>query len=161
MKYLFSSKSDDVSKKSKDLLKKVGRKSKNYTVNITSTIRSARKQAEIMYNQTVSNGTKAQKALYGGNGDKIIDVYIAQLAKKKTKEQIITKMEEKINKIGPSKVSNHCGDSSVMNVIDISSRRLDNPKDFLTELEKAKANNEIDKVLNETDRNCYHIEITQ
>ena len=160
-KFLFSSKKADVSKKTKNILNTVGIDSKNMTINITSTIRSARKQAEIMYSQTVSNGVKAQKSLYGGNGDKIIDVYITQKAKKKTKEEIIKKMTAKIKEIGSSKVSNHCGDSSKMNVIDISSRRLKNPKDFLKELKKAKNKGKIKTIINETDRNCYHIEIIQ
>lgn len=69
-------------------------------------------------------------------------------------------MEEKINEIGASKVSSHCGDHTVKNVFDISSSRLKNPKDFLTEAKK-RIGTDVTKIINETDRGCYHFEIAQ
>jgi hypothetical protein len=149
-----------VSSKSINIIKKIADASKNPTVYITSSVRTPRKQAEIMYDQTVSLDTAAQYKLYSTNGDKIIDVYVAKQKEKKTKEEIIKAMEDKINEIGAYKVSKHCGDHTKLNVFDIYRSRLKNPKDFLTEANKY-LNSEIKTIINETDRGCYHFEIEQ
>ncbi|WP_281631993.1 hypothetical protein [Flavobacterium luteolum] len=65
-------------------------------------------------------------------------------------------MEAKINALGPSTVSKHCANSSIINVFDISISRLSNPNDFLTEIQKR---SEVDQVLIENA--VYHVEITQ
>ncbi|MDR2917523.1 MAG: hypothetical protein LBV74_22245 [Tannerella sp.] len=159
---LFDNTNDNttVSIKSIDIIKKIADASKNPTVHITSSVRTPRRQAEIMYEQTVSLGIAAQYNLYGSNGDKIIDVYVVKTKEKKTKDEIIQAMEDKINEIGAYEVSKHCGDHTVLNVFDISRSRLKNPNDFLTEANKY-LNSEIKTIINERDRECYHFEIQQ
>lgn len=153
-------KKDKVSVSSLNTLKKIAKASNNPKVYITSVVRSAREQAEIMYSQTVKYGTEKQYKLYGTYGDQIIRVYETEIKKGSTSTTIIDEMEKKINEIGPSKVSNHCGDYTVKNVFDVSASRLNNPKDFLAEANKL-VGTEVAKLLNESDRSCYHFEIKQ
>ena len=151
-----------VSNKSINILKKIAKVSKTPRVIITSTARTPKEQATIMHDQTLEKGVVAQKVLYGPSGEKVIDVYVQQKSFGKTRAEIINKMEEKINELGPSKVSRHCGNQNVLNVFDVSSRRMTNASSFLNEARKYEGTGkEISKIINETDRNCYHFEIPQ
>src|SRR3954464_6203331 len=71
---------------------------------ITSTARSPEDQARAMYNNLESKGVEAQKGLYLDAGDKVIDVYVASKAAKKTAAKIQTDMVAKINELGPGTV---------------------------------------------------------
>ena len=128
----------------------MAKNSNNTKIHITSTVRTPRKQAEIMYSYIVSEGLQNQYTLYGPNGDKVIDVYVKNKKLNKSKDEIINAMEAKIKELGPDNVSRHCGDHSKRNVFDISY----NP----TKLTNAKS---ISKFIDEKKRNCYHIEIIQ
>lgn len=162
VKIIFAKEKDHltVSEKSIGIIKQIASASNNPSVYITSSVRSPEDQARIMYNDTVTLGMTQQYILYGPNGDKVIDVYKAMKELNKSREDIIKAMERKIYELGPSKVSLHCGNHNVLNVFDISSNgaKLRNPKDFLSQ---AYLHKEISKILNESERNCYHIEIKQ
>jgi RHS repeat-associated protein len=93
----------------------------NTSIQINSTSRTPEDQARVMANNVTSQGMVSQKALYGTNGDKVLDLYPNQKA-----------MVNKINELGPGNVSKHCADPSIMNVIDISSNNggIKNPMGF-------------------------------
>ena len=80
---------------------------------ISSTSRSPRQQARVMYNNILAKGVAAQKSLYGPAGDKVIDVYVASKAARRTPDQIKADMEAKIIEIGPTNVSHHASDPNV------------------------------------------------
>lgn len=129
---------------------------------VTSTQRSPRRQAEIMYENISKKGIAQQYKLYGKNGDKVIEVYEEKGPDWNcTKEETIGFMTEKIYELGPGNVSRHVSDPSKLNVIDISTHNLgDSGKDFHNALNE---NQSISKLLtpyNSTDH-VFHIEIPQ
>ena len=143
-----------VSTKSLDIIKKVGKETKNFKIHITSTARDPYNQARVMYDNIVNKGMKKQRNTYLGPGQKVLDSYESALKAGKNRAGIIEEMKSKINEVGPEKVSKHCADSSILNVFDISQAELSNPRDF-----KSKIESKVDKVLDENA--CYHIEINQ
>ena len=80
--------SSTVGANSLEILKDVCRAAGVTSVTITSTARDATNQARVMYDNLESKGVAAQKALYGDNGDKVIDVYVDLKAKKKTADDL-------------------------------------------------------------------------
>lgn len=120
------------------------------SIQVNSTMRTPEDQARIMYDLVKTGGMAEQKKLYGVNGRAVLDKYPNQQA-----------MVDKINEIGPSKVSNHLGDTSKINVVDISRYvGLKRPRNFA---EKLQADKRVQKVLspwNSKDR-AIHTEIPQ
>lgn len=112
----------------KDVLRAAGLKS----ATITSTARTPTDQARAMYQNLVGKGkgqgVAAQKKLYGPAGDKVVDVYVDLKAKKKTADEIKAGMRDKIEEIGPSKVSRHCGDPTKLNVFDVGPNSIGDAK---------------------------------
>ena len=105
-----------VSEYSKNILRQIAKNS-NYTrVVISSTARTPRRQAEIMYNNIVNKGMREQRKTYKQPGQRVLDVYEIQKKAGKNKEEIIQAMINKINELGASKVSTHCEDFNVFNV---------------------------------------------
>lgn len=146
-----------LSKKTKAILKEVGKLSKNFDIYITSTARNTYDQARIMYeNCSKPGGVAKQKEIYANPGDKVIDVYVNEKKLGKSKMDTIIAMENKIKDLGPSNVSKHIADFTIMNTLDISYTKLSNKNDFLSEIKKRE---ELDKVLIENE--CYHIQINQ
>jgi hypothetical protein len=124
------------------------------TATITSGVRSAADQARIMYENIKEHGVEHQKALYGENGDKVIDVYADNSSK--PKDEVIALMKDKIVEIGPSKVSKHCSDSH--DVFDVDPSTIADKVKFEKVLKEAKEAGEIsDYILPPTDP-AYHIE---
>ena len=155
-----SVKMDRISSYSLNIIKQIARNSNNPKVTITSTTRTPMEQAKEMYNGCLEYGITEQYKLYGSNGDKVIKVY-EDLHKTKTRQEIIQAMYEKIIELGAHNVSNHCvEDISKINAIDISIWRLKNPNDFKKEIQKFEKLQKL-KFIDETKRQCYHIEITQ
>ena len=101
---------------------------------ITSGRRTPSEQATAMYNNLESTSIEEQKNLYGPSGDKVIDVYkagkVATPAKDTTTIQ--KEMTDKINELGPSKVSLHCSNNSV---IDVAPSSIKNDSQFQSEAE--------------------------
>ena len=145
-----------LSVKTKNILKEVGEASGNNDIYITSTARTPYDQARIMYENCESTGALVQKGIYASSGDAVIDVYTEENNLGKSKEDVISAMEDKIMEIGPSNVSKHLADPDVMNTFDISYGQLTDKSKFWDEMEKR---SELDKILEEN--SCYHIQINQ
>ena len=145
-----------VSQYSLDLIKAIMIDSGNNSVLITSTLRTAADQARAMYENIIAKGVKYNYSLYGAAGDKVVKVAEQGIKKKHSKEQILTAMENEINRIGARKVSRHAGDPSKLNVIDISPRSVTFKDEFIRQVQKRKI-----KLLKPPDDPAYHLEIPQ
>lgn len=112
-----------VSAYSKGILEDVLRAAKLTSATITSTARTPTDQARVMYNNLEGTGegqgVEAQKKLYGNAGDKVVDVYVALKAEKKTADEIKAAMKAKIDELGPTNVSRHISDPAKLNVFDV------------------------------------------
>ena len=149
-----------VSEYSKNILRQIAKNS-NYTrVVISSTARMPRRQAEIMYNNVIANGLQKQRDTYKQPGQRVLDVYETQKKAGKSKEEIIQTMTNKINELGASKVSRHCADFNIVNVVDIPHSSLGvNKTDFKSQAQKLQREGKITQILDEN--GCYHIIIPQ
>lgn len=96
-----------------------------------------------------------QRRVYRPPGQAVIDVYETMKAKGASSAEIQAAMTNKINELGPSTVSRHAANPSILNVIDISIRKLANPEEFRRTIE---AYPDI-RLLNEN--GVFHIEIPQ
>ncbi len=128
---------------------------------ITSTIRTPADQARIMYNNIVKYGVTAQKRLYGAGGDAVIDVYVAQKGAGAGGAEIRKAMEEKIVAIGSTRVSRHCSDPEILQVVDIAPSSIQNGTAFAAALQAAKAAGKVSKFIPPPTDPAYHIEIPQ
>jgi uncharacterized protein YgiM (DUF1202 family) len=128
---------------------------------ITSTIRTPADQARIMYNNIVKYGVAAQKRLYGAGGDAVIDVYVAQKGAGAGEMQIRKAMEEKIVAIGSTRVSRHCSDPEILQVVDIAPSSIQSGTAFAAALQAAKAAGKVSKFIPPPTDPAYHIEIPQ
>lgn len=142
--------SDTVSEASISKLKGLMDATGDYSIIITSTSRPPYDQARIMYENISNTSVSAQKKIYGSAGDQVINVYNPKLSR----EENIATMESKITDIGASKVSKHCADPSVKNVLDISASSVSDPK----KIEEALTNAGIYYL---KENGCYHLEIDQ
>jgi hypothetical protein len=147
-----------VSVHSRQVLQDIMKSAKLDSVTITSTARTPERQAIAMFDNIESQGVASQKALYGPNGDQVIDVYVAEKAAGKSQAEIISAMEAKINELGPSNVSRHLADPSTMNVIDIAPSQIADRAAF----EKAvEADSRVSNFLKPPSDPAYHLEIPQ
>lgn len=126
---------------------------------ITSGRRTPAEQAAAMYTNLENTSVAAQKELYGSNGDKVIDVYVAGKAATPAKDATTIKQEmtDKINELGPSKVSRHCSENSV---IDVAPSSITSDAQFQT---KAEAHARVTKYLGPATTPsdpAHHLEIT-
>ncbi len=111
---------DVVSDYSISVLHQIMSKAKIESLTIGSTARSPRSQARVMFYNIRKNGIAHQKALYGPNGDKVIDCY-----------PDVDAMYAKIMELGPGNVSHHCANPSDLNVIDISPSSISDKAAFI------------------------------
>ncbi|HRH49187.1 MAG TPA: hypothetical protein PLP23_10570 [Panacibacter sp.] len=161
LNFLSSAKSEAVSDTSRLLLLSLAEESGNGSISISSTARSPYDQARIMFDNCLKLGVKSQYRLYKRFGDKIIDVF-----KKLTsvpdykRDEVIKAMMDKINEVGPSKVSMHCVDTQYYNVVDIPFSSVTD-KDSFRKAIKTHMPFPITKFLDESNNNCFHIEIVQ
>lgn len=130
---------------------------------ISSSFRSGADQARVMFDNIKNDGVPSQKALYGSNGDRVIDAYSTALAAGKSNDGIKLAMLNKINEIGAYNVSNHSGDPSVLTALDIrpGSIPFGNRAAFVSAINDAVLNGQVSKFLhpgNSKDK-AYHIEI--
>lgn len=105
---------------SKRVLQDIMRKAGIPFALISSTQRSPEEQARAMFANLEALGVKSQKALYGPNGDLVIDVYVHGKAAGRTASQIQKEMAKRIVGLGPSNVSHHAADPKVLNVFDVA-----------------------------------------
>ncbi|MBI2769251.1 MAG: hypothetical protein HYX47_06495 [Burkholderiales bacterium] len=129
---------------------------------VTSTVRNPAEQALAMYTNIEGSSVEKQKGLYGANGRKVIDEYVALKQAGKGKAAILAGMTAKINQLGPANVSRHCGDHTRLNVIDISPKSVSPRERFVFEVEKAEAQGRVAKFLSPSNGDpAYHLEIRQ
>jgi len=128
---------------------------------ITSTSRTPADQARVMFNNIVKHGAAKQKELYAAAGDKVIDVYVVQKKAGKNADQIKSAMEKEILKIGPGKVSRHCADPAVLNVIDIAPSSISKKQLFENAVEVAVSNGKVSHFITPPTDPAYHLEIPQ
>jgi hypothetical protein len=150
-----------VSNKSIEILMGILSKAGLGTCMITSTSRTPADQARAMFNNIANHGVASQKALYAAAGDKIIDVYVAGKAAGKTAAQIMSAMEMEIIKIGPGKVSHHCADPNVLNVLDIAPSSISDKQAFEDAVDAAIAAGTVSRFLIPPSDPAYHLEIPQ
>jgi len=104
-------------------------KANERSAEITSTMRTPQRQAEIMYDSLQDNNISH----YGWAGQQVIAKYRSDERKHKTRDQIIADMVHVIYQVGPSNVSKHCVDPgayALKNVIDIAPSSLLNGRRF-------------------------------
>jgi len=128
---------------------------------ITSTSRTPADQARVMFDNIVKHGVAAQKALYAAAGDKVIDVYSSSKKAGKNATQIKAAMEKEIIKIGPGKVSRHCADPAVLNVVDIAPSSILNKQAFEDAVDSAIEHGKVSKFIMPPTDPAYHLEIPQ
>ena len=119
-----NAKRDAVADPSLAILKDVVRAAGLSKATITSTARSATDQARAMYQNLVGQGVAKQKQLYGPAGDQVIDVFVALRDEGRSAQEIKDGMRDAILAIGPSRVSRHCGDPTLLNVFDVGPNSL-------------------------------------
>ena len=154
-----SARQDCIASATISLLKQIGAESGNSKIMITSTARTPNDQARIMFDNCTKLGIASQYKLYGHNGDKIIKVYEEETTGKQFKrDDVISKMEQKIREIGPSKVSKHCADPSAINVVDIPFSSVSDKGKFRKALKKYSPD-PISRFLEEGENKCFHLEI--
>jgi hypothetical protein len=125
-------------------------------VTISSTQRTPRDQARVMFNNCRQFGPQSQIDLYSGAGDKVVAVYVASTAAGRTDEQIQADMERKIVELGPPNVSRHTADPRVLAVIDIAPSSIKDKAAF----EKAvRADGRVSLFLLPPTDPAYHVEI--
>jgi RHS repeat-associated protein len=142
----------------RSVLQDLARESGVRSLTITSTQRTPEDQARAMFNNIVSNGIAHQKRLYGPAGDKVIDTYSSTMLKGGTASKIKEAMANRIRSIGPSKVSRHCGDPNILNVIDISPRSISRKTQFINAVNHS---GNVSKFLQPPSDPAYHLEIPQ
>jgi hypothetical protein len=143
------------------------------SLTITSGKRNSKHQARIMYNNLEGSGEgkglAAQKKLYGKSpGGKVIEVYESYKeyvnkisfwfpgVENTVSSTIKSAMENKINELGPSNVSNHCSNDPNLNVFDIEPRSLSNYGSFQKTL---KADVRVRKLISYPKDPGIHVEI--
>ena len=141
-----------------ELLKLLGASSDNGRIVVSSVARTPYDQARVMYDNCVKLGVLSQFELYARAGDKVIAVYQREVKKGRDRSAVIRAMQAKIMEIGPSRVSRHCVDTSIMNVFDIPFSSITNKKAFRQALNKFTPY-PISRYLDENRNNCFHIEM--
>lgn len=137
---------------------------------ITSTARSPRRQAEIMFSQML----RGKISSYREPGERVKLIYsnlttgLTRSEILEAKENIIQSMLDQIMAEGPGNVSRHCADFARLNVIDLSRNRFTTPSSRMRFVEAACRDTRISKLLGPTSYRCmqsfdptYHIEIPQ
>jgi hypothetical protein len=140
---------------------------------VTSVQRNAGEQAAAMLPNIEAKGVQSQLELYGKNtpGGQVVNSYADA---KKTlgalsltggfklsnpKAAVLSVMTNKINEFGVSRVSNHGGDPSKLNVLDIRPPSLSNPGGFV---KSVSSDPRVSKIINDFNKDpAYHTEVPQ
>jgi RHS repeat-associated protein len=140
------------------VLNRIAKEANISSFTITSTARTPVAQVRAMFNNIQGTSVKRQKKLYSSAGDQVIDVYVKAKLKGLSANEIKAKMLEKVIGIGPNKVSKHCGDPNILNVIDIDPNFIRNQRGFINAVNGSR---EVSKFLQPPDDPAYHLEIPQ
>jgi hypothetical protein len=128
------------------------------SVVISSTQRAPFDQARVMFDNLEKTSVAAQKSLYGPNGDKVIDVYVAAKKAGKAKSAIIEEMKQKVIELGPYNVSHHASDPAVMCVFDVAPSSVPSNKKAAFET-AVKSDKRVSKFITPPSDPGYHLEI--
>jgi hypothetical protein len=158
IKFGAKAKQDSVTEFSLKVLEDILGKAGLTSCTISSTARTPTDQARVMFNNIKSTSVAAQKKLYAAAGDLVIDAYEKARKAGKTPTEIKAAMEAKIIEIGPTKVSHHASDPSILCVFDVAPSSIGKKAAF----EKAvRADKRVTKFITPPDDPGYHLEIPQ
>ena len=142
-------------------LKEICSKACISSVKVTSTARSAKDQARVMYDMIKAKGAKYAKNLYGANGNKVIAVYEDSEKKKLSADDTKKAMLAKINELGPSKVSHHVvSDDGKICVFDVAPSSIASTGAKKRFVKEANLHASVAKFLEPPTDPAYHLEIT-
>jgi hypothetical protein len=142
-------------------LKEICSKACISSVKITSTARTAKDQARVMYDMIEAKGAKYAKNLYGANGKKVVEVYEASKKKKLSADDTKQAMLDKINELGPSNVSHHVvsGDGKIC-VFDVAPSSIADAEAKKRFVKETKAHASVGKFYEPPADPAYHLEVT-
>ncbi len=142
-------------------LKEICSKACISSVKITSTARTAKDQARVMYEMMQAKGAKYAKKLYGTNGKKVVEVYEASEKKKLSADDIKQAMLDKINELGPSNVSHHVvSDDGKICVFDVAPSSIADAEAKKRFVKETKAHASVGKFYEPPADPAYHLEVT-
>lgn len=130
----------------------------NAAATITSVARTPADQARVMFENLERYGVKSQRDLYARTGDLIIEVYEQGTNAGNSPDLIRAAMTEKIIEVGPERVSRHCADHALLNVVDVARRPLKKRQAFI---DAAKRDPRVSNVIDEPVQQCIHLEVPQ
>ena len=139
------------------VLKSILRAAQLTRATVTSGRRTSESQARIMYQLIEGRGVSYAKTLYGSNGDRVIDEYVAAKAAGKSATEIKRAMEIKIKQLGCQNVSHHCSDS--YDVFDVAPSSITDSTAFRRALDQAVSSRTIALYLSPPVDPAFHIEI--
>ncbi len=123
---------------------------------VSSTQRTPKDQARVMYANCRRHGPESQRKLYGPSGDQVIDVYAAETAAGQDEDRVRAAMTDKILEIGPTKVSRHTADPQVLTVLDVAPSSVRDRPGFESAV---KADRRVSTFLLPPTDPAYHLEI--
>ena len=142
-------------------LKEICSKACISSVKITSTARTAKDQARVMYEMMQAKGAKYAKNLYGANGKKVVEVYEAAEKKKLSADDTKQAMLDKINELGPSNVSHHVvSDDGKICVFDVAPSSIADAEAKKRFVKETKAHASVGKFYEPPADPAYHLEVT-
>ena len=97
------------------------------------------------------------KDLYGSNGDRVIDEYVAAKAAGRSATEIKRAMQTRIRQLGCQNVSHHCSDS--YDVFDVAPSSITDSAAFRRALDRAVSASTIKMYLSPPEDPAFHIEI--
>jgi hypothetical protein len=129
------------------------------SVQITSTARTAKDQARVMYEMIQSRGVEYVKKLYGSSGQQVVEAYEETQKKNLTAEEVKAAMLDKINEVGPRNVSHHVvGSDGKLCVFDVAPSSIPaNLRDKF--VKEAKANAKVKQFFEPPKDPAYHLEV--
>ena len=129
---------------------------------ITSTVRTCAEQAKVMYGFITTYGVAAARNLYGGEGNQVVDVYVAQTNANQDEAATLAAMAAKIKAVLPEAINNHHlmhVDRPGYDVFDVSLDSIPGDKRD-SFIKAAKASSLFHRVLSpeEGEKTCCHFE---
>jgi Transglycosylase SLT domain len=123
---------------------------------VSSTQRTPKDQARVMYDNCRRHGPDSQRQLYSKYGDQVIDVYVTEAADGADPQRVRAAMEDKIMDLGPANVSRHTADPRVLTVIDVAPSSV---RDKVAFERAVKADRRVKTFLLPPTDPAYHLEI--
>ena len=115
---------------------------------ISSVARTPEQQARCMLLNIKNNGMEEQRKTYKYEGQQVLNAYNPNLSD----EENVRRMTQKINEVGPHRVSRHCVASTDYCVFDVEKSTLSNVGTFKQSIRQVS-----ELVLDEN--NCVHVEM--